>query len=119
MDYAATHAKALRKIRDKGAPVVFIRYVPGTMSEVTDRFTEPSEVRVPGSAVEIPGDPEEYVNLELILSQPSTLLFAPDTYGARPEAEMTIDWAGVTKTVKYVFPFQPAGTPFMARVLVV
>lgn len=118
MPYVAEHADALQKVDEKGAPVTFTKETPGTYDAETDEFVGPTQTTVQGHAVEIPGDPEMYEQLELILSQAITLLFVPTTIGQLPSVESTVIWAGKVFTVKEFVPIRPDGTAIAARVIV-
>lgn len=117
MDYRAKHAEAYRKIKDKGSRVVFERGVAGEYDELTDTFSEGVDSEVPGYAVEIPGDPEEFEALELIGKNPVTLMFAADVFGAIPNLNDTVSWAGRKGTVHSLQPLRPAEVVVTTKVI--
>jgi hypothetical protein len=120
MDYVAKHAKALAKLQEDGVPVVFVDEVidASHYNPLTDGQTDPTVESVPGNAVEIPGNPEEYEKLELIVYQTITLLFVPTVMGQTPKIGNRVVWAGELRTVKYHFPIRPAGVLIADRVLI-
>lgn len=119
MDYSPVHAKALQKVQDKGAPAVFYLRDPGDYDPDQDKYPDPSETgTVEGSAVELPGDPEEYAAMDLIPTAVLTLFFVPDTFGEAPPLSAVILWAGAKRTVRAIIPIRPAGELIAARVIV-
>lgn len=119
MNYTAKHAQALKKVERDGVAVEFKRSTPGVYNPETDTHSPPTEQSVLGFAVELPGDPEEYAELELIPLEPVTLLFVPEVMGETPMQNGQVYWAGKTRTVKQIFPYRPAGVLLAARVIVV
>jgi hypothetical protein len=86
--------------------------------ETSEEQPDSSSVTVTGKAVEVIGDPDEYVALELIQSEPITLWFVPNEIGSLPGIGATVLWAGVLKTVQTRFPVRPAGRGLAARLVV-
>lgn len=103
------YSRALTKTRKNGAAVTFQLEIPGTHIPATDTFTSPSTVTVPGFAVEIPGDPEEYAQYGLTIEQAITLFFVPYPSGVKPELQSTLVWSGTKYTLAYVVPIRPDG----------
>ena len=98
--------------------VVFTRTVPGTYNPATDTFTTPTETTIPGSAIQVRGDPETYRAMSLIQSEAPTLFWTPATYGEYPEPGDTVVWASTTYTVRDVLKIQPDGVCIAVRVIV-
>jgi|SRR5690606_12254112 len=119
VNYEAKHAKALKKVQNGGAPVTFTKTVPGSYDPVTQEHTQPSEITVSGSAVEIPGDPEEYAASDLIPRNPVTLIFVPAERGQELEQNMVCEWAGLNRSVFQRFPIRPDGVVIATRVILV
>lgn len=121
MDYAVKHAKALAKLQAPGGEEAIFRWEevnPDDYNPVTDTEPAPTPHEAAGRAVEIPGDPEEYVTLELIPYQTITLIWVPNTIGVTPKIGSTIVWAGLPRTVKFHFPIRPVGQLIADRVLI-
>ena len=68
---------------------------------------------VPVKAIEIPGDPDTYQTLNLVASNPVTLLVAASGLTVRIEAGVQIAWGGVVYTTKLATPVVPDGTTFI------
>lgn len=104
--------------------VTFTRSVPGTYDPATDTWTGGSTSTITGSAIQVRGDPQKYLALELIMSTNPTLLFTPTVYPLRAntaefvQAGDTVVWTGVTFTVKDVDPVAPDGFVVIARIVV-
>ena len=118
MSYATDHADALADIREAGTDVTF------TLSETTTNETTDAESTavistVSGAAIRASGKPQVYGPGNLTVSAPTTLLFAPDTYGERPALGSTVDWEGATWTVESVNPISPDGTDIISRVVII
>lgn len=100
------------------------REVPGVYDPLTDTWTQDANLLFPGSAIEVRGNPDQYVPLSLNLSTMPTLLFTPQQYPLRahtPEFVMPGDiapWNGVDFVVKAVYPIAPDGNVIMARVVI-
>lgn len=118
MDYTSIHAKALKRVQAKGAPVSFVKETPGAYDPIEDVTLPPTQEIIDGYAVEVPGDPEEYQTLELIGKGAITLFFVPTTFGEAPALHSTITWAGEVHTIQSVGPIRPAGDLIAARVIV-
>jgi len=79
---------------------------------------------VTGSAMQVRGNPQRYRDLGLTLSTMPTLLFTPTSYNLRAFTDEfvmpgdTVDWCGVTYTVKDVDPVAPDGVVILARIVV-
>lgn len=95
-------SKIVRRVKAKGADATFEH---GLHADVT------------GWVVEIPGNPEEYENLELQDKSPVTLMFVPATRGVRPVLGSTLTWDNRKRTVKGVVPIRPAGITIAAKVV--
>jgi hypothetical protein len=76
--YDAKHTKLLSKMSAKEAvEITFTRSVPGVFDPVTEQYAPPTVHEFGGLAIEIPADPEEYQQLELIVGSNITLFFVP------------------------------------------
>lgn len=100
----------------KGAAVVFYAEVPGTYNPVTEETGPSTRVEVPGYAMRIQGDPDEYSRLGLIQSEHPMLSFEPTTPGQLPSLGMKVDFGGETLTVEDVNPCAMNGTPTSAHI---
>lgn len=109
--------QARRVVNTKGAAVAFSVVGEGDYNDETDEFEPPVNSSVPGLAVEVPGDPEEYERLGLIKANPVTLIFVPDTIGQAPPLHSHVSWAGTRRIVQSVLPYRPAGVVAAARVV--
>lgn len=109
MTYVADHGAALADLTDAGAAVTFTRTVPGAHDPLTGSVAPPSTVTVAGYAIEKRDRPENYVRLSIV-GRPITLLFAPTTYGDRPEPGDSFSWGGRDATVREVVGVSPDGT---------
>lgn len=110
-DGAAT--RALATIEAKGAAVSFAPggSAAGSMYDpLTNQWSGGSSDSWPGSAVQIPGDPDRFAALKLMLTDPITLLVAAKNLTAAPTPGMSMVWDGVLYTVKDVEPVAPAGS---------
>lgn len=113
---------ARRKVEKDGAPVTFTTSggFPDDVYDETDdaeAALEAAIVGLKGVAIELPGDPEEYVALELLKAEPVTLFFVPDEIGNLPQMSDTAAWAGKVRTVQQIFPVRPAGIGVAAKVI--
>jgi hypothetical protein len=106
------------KARSRAADVTFSHGTPGTYDPETDTTTGGSVTTVSGTAMEIQGDPNMYLQIGLIESENPTLLFTPTTAGELPGLGWTVVWGGETLTVKHVFRLAMAGTPEAAKIVV-
>ena len=95
------YAKAIRKIKENGLAIEF----------------EP--IGMTGYAVEIPGDPIEYANLQLVEREPVTIWFVADMLGDEPPLNSTFDWNGRQKTVYSRMPIRPDGVALVIKVIAV
>lgn len=108
--YATDHASALTDVTEAGAAVTFSKTTPGTYTESTDSWSTPVTTSCPMSAVEVPGDDQEYAALDLIQMNPVTLFAVPTTFGDLPTLDMTGTWAGAGRSIKKIRPLRPDGT---------
>jgi hypothetical protein len=116
-DFAAIARDAMASVpADLKARVTFTREIV-----VNDPATGTSSVStvatISGTAVGVPGDPDEYEALGLVLSKARTLVFVPDTAGEYPDERYAIVWAGESYDVKSSRPTAPNGTALAARVV--
>lgn len=118
MDYVALHASLLQRLKKLGTAVTVGSADSGAVyNPSTDSWTGGAVNDIPGFAVEVPGDPEEYQTLELITAQPATLLFVPVTFDSTPALGMGVTWAGTARTVRAVRPIRPDGRFVGGRLL--
>ena len=101
MDREARRVSVLRRIREVGEAVQFV-FVTQDYDETTDTPSNPVDVTVDGTAVEISGDVSEYERMNLILKDPVTLLFVPDTDRQEPANESGLVWRGKQRQVRKV-----------------
>jgi hypothetical protein len=110
VSYQIDHSRLLARMKRArgGAPVTFS----------PDTLRSQSGDDVDGMYMEVPFNPEEWLNQDLEFSDLKTLLFVPTTYGKLP----ALGWVGVVvgkpRTVRASNPIQPDGTPYAARLLV-
>ncbi len=83
----------LRRMREVGQAVQFVEETED-FDDSTDTASNPVDVIVAGTAVEISGDFTEYGRMNLIKQDPVTLLFIPDTDREEPAAKSGILWEG-------------------------
>jgi hypothetical protein len=112
--FAAEHASALEDIRANGASVVFT-LATSSYNQSTDVESSASTVSVTGAAIRTKGKTRN-TDGSLVKAVSVTLLFAPDTYGERPDLNATVTWEGDTYTVVDVDPVAPDGTDILSRV---
>ncbi len=92
-------------------------------NEDTGRTTV-TETTIVGTGVEVPGSPERYAALGLILSTMPTLLFRPTATGLRANTADFVQpgdgltWAGKAYTVKDVDATAPDGFVLEARIVI-
>lgn len=103
----------------KGCAVTFTHSTPGTYDPATDTSTAAVVVTITGHAMEIDGDPDLYLALELIESDNPTILFKPDTVGQIPALGASFLWGGVTLTVKNIKRLAMNGTATAAKLVCV
>ena len=116
--YATEHAGALADIRAAGVAITFTSNAE-TYTASTDTTTTGAAQTVTGAAIRVKGDPTEYESMKLVQTGLVTLLFAPDTYGDRPELGNSVTWEGAGYTVVGVNPLAPDGTDILSRVVIV
>ena len=117
-DYSGKWQKMLTKLTAKGADVTFRVETPGEHDPLTETWGEPTFTDITGKAAEIPGDPEEYAQLDLSLETVLTILFAPTVYDTAPPVGSTVVWAGVKRTVQKRVLYRPAEEILGAKVFV-
>lgn len=118
MSYTDDATGALADLTDAGASVTFTQQTPGVYDAATDTFTGAATVTVAGSAVEIPGDPDTYAALELVLLQARTLLFSASTYAALPALGASVTWGSAVFTVRSVDSVAPDGNAIISTIVV-
>lgn len=116
--YATDHAGAVADVAAAGAAVSFTLTTPGTYDATTDTYSTPTTVTVSGYAIETGNDPDVYIALSLIQSNPATLFFTPSTYGAFPKLGYAVTWGGIAFTVKKVTTLSPDGVVIAAWVVI-
>ena len=114
MAYTVEHAGALADLRAAGVAVTFT-LTGGTYAPSTDVETAPTSSTVTGYAIRTKGQTSN-ASGSLVQAVAITLLFAPDTYGERPEVGATVAWEGATYTVVTVQPVAPDGADIISRV---
>jgi len=100
--YEAEYHTAVSKLREKGVATSFVH------SDISD---------IDGFSIEIPGDPTQYENLELVEDAATTLLFAADVKGVRPLLGSFVIWSGTLRTVASVLPIRPAELTIISKVV--
>jgi len=104
--------------------ITFTRAGAGVYDPATDTTSGAVTTTITGSAIQVRADPQRYLARELIMSTNPTLLFTPTTYGLHAYTSEfvqpgdTVDWNGVTFTVKDVEPVAPDGIVIIARIVV-
>jgi hypothetical protein len=116
--YEAKHSQVLDTVKSRGAPIVFTLVTGGEYDPETDTSLPPQRSQVNGYAVELPQDPEEYRNMELVLQEDVILMFVPNVFGQRPAVGGVTDWAGRRRVVTKVLPYRPAEVVLAAKVVV-
>lgn len=114
--YDAISARALKTIAKKGADVTF----PGTNTgavydPATDTWSGGSSSAVTGKAIQTTGDPDRFAALNLVLTNPVTLLVAASGLAVTPAPGMTFTWAGINYTVKDVETTAPDGVAILYK----
>jgi hypothetical protein len=118
MDYAATHADTLAKIRAKGSRIVFTKTTTPVDND-TGLPLAPVTTTVTGYALGTEdGDPATYQSLGLVKSSAPSLFVVCDTYGAVPPDLATCEWGGAVHTVRDVQPFAPDGVAISSTTVV-
>lgn len=103
---------------DLKTTVTFTRSTPGSYDPLTDASSGPTVTSVVGTAVQVPGDLDQYKALGLVSTSARTLVFVPDTVGESPLEGDSIVWASDGYTVRSVDPTEPAGTTLAVRVVI-
>lgn len=104
--------------------ITFTRTNPGTYDGPTGTYTGAAVTTISGNAVKVRGDPQTYARLNLVLSQHPTLLFTPNEYEQLDFTDDfvkpgdTVQWNGVTFTVRDVNTIAPDGVVIAARIVV-
>lgn len=93
MNREARRVSVLRRMLEVGKSVQFVKET-GDYDDTTDTPSNPVDITVDGTAIEISGDFTEYERMNLIKQDPVTLLFIPDTDREEPAAESGILWEG-------------------------
>lgn len=112
--YDAVAQRALATITRKGGVVTF----PGTASggiydPLADSFSGAGSEDKTGKAVQIEGDPDRFAALNLVLTNPVTLMIAAHGLALTPVPGMAFTWAGVTYSTKDADAVAPDGTPII------
>lgn len=115
--FATEHASARAEIGANGAVVTFT-LTTATHDPTTATFSGASSSTVTGAAMRVRGDPTKFIPGRVVAAGEVMLLFAPDTYGDRPELGSTVSWEGETWEVVAVNPLAPDGTDILSRVVV-
>ena len=111
------YLSAAKAVASRGVDVIFATTSSGSFDETAETGSDTSSDLV-GKAVELPADPEEYRERELILGVHLTLIFVPSVLGQYPGSGATVTWAGVLRTVRAVMPYRPQGVALAAKVWV-
>jgi hypothetical protein len=121
LKYEKLHSKSLQRLRKaEGVEVAFVSGGEAVYDPEMDEYTEtPEGSSVVGLAVELPGNPEEYAALDLLLYRPITLFFVPYTHGEAPGHASHVFWAGKDRAIKQSFPVRPDGVYIGARLILV
>jgi hypothetical protein len=118
MSYAADHASAKADVRAAGAPITFVRSMPGA-EQPDGTFIGPASDAVLAYATEMEeGDAAEYARLGLTQSEAPTLFVVCDAYGDAPVVGARALWGGTTWTVKAVQAYRPDGVPLTSTVVI-
>ena len=116
--YAETAKRTLAAITKKGAVVTFPGTAsPGTYNPTADSWSGAGNTDAIGRAVQVDGDPDRFAALNLVLSNPVTLLIAARGLSVTPRPGMSMTWANVTYTIKDVETVGPDGTPILYAVI--
>lgn len=115
--FAAEHASARADIGAAGQTVTFTK-ASATHDPATATFSGSSSATVTGAAMRVRGNPATFTPGRLVQADEVMLLFAPDTYGNRPELGSTVSWEGHTREVVAVNPLAPDGTDILSRVVI-
>jgi hypothetical protein len=100
----------------KGARAIFTKVIPGDYNAVTEETGASTTLTIPGYALRIQGDPDEYTKLGLIQSEHPMLSFSPDVPGQLPVAGWEVEFGGEVLTVEDVNPCAMNGTATSAHV---
>lgn len=100
-----------------GAAIITFTDTTQTRDPVTGHVS-PTTVAITGLAVQEPGDPERYKQLQMSVSESPTLRFTPDIYGTIPAPGNRCTWGGKAYTVRDVEPQAPTGYAITARVII-
>jgi hypothetical protein len=111
--YDAIAERTLAIIARKGAANAFLVVTAGVDNPSTGLPPTSTTSVVTGSAVEAPGDPDIYLSLDLVRSNPVTLYVAAKGLGVIPTPGMNMTWAGRPYTVRLATPTGPDGVPIL------
>jgi hypothetical protein len=113
--YDAIAQRALAAIAKKGGPVTFPGAgTPATYDPTTDTWSGGSAGSdAIGRAVQIEGDPDELLALNIIQVDNVTLMIAASGLTVTPAAGLTFSWAGRSYTIKKKDEVAPDGTPIL------
>jgi hypothetical protein len=111
-DYSAVARRALAAIAKKGGPVTFPGAgTPATYDPATDTWSGGSAGSdAVGRAVQIDGDPDELIALNLVNVDNVTLMIAASGLTITPAVGLTFEWAGRSYTIKKKDEVAPDGT---------
>lgn len=119
--YNAVAERTRAVIAKKGADVVFVDLDEGSgaYNPLTDTWSGgPTATAVTGAAVEVPGDPDRFAALGLVLANPVVLLVAATGLEITPAPGMAFTWGGVTYTIKNVEKVAPDGVTVVLWTLI-
>lgn len=121
--HAMVEIVAAERLDSTGRTAVTFTRRAQAYNEDTGRTTV-TETTIAGTGVEVPGLPERYAALGLILSTMPTLLFRPTATGLRANTADFVQpgdgvtWAGKAYTVKDVDATAPDGFVLEARIVI-
>lgn len=107
--YDAVATRTLAAITKKGAAVLFGVAAGNVYNPLTDTWSGGTVSFATGRAVEIPGDPNRFQALGLVLTNPVTLLVAAQGLTIEPAPGMSLTWGGVGYTIMNVDRVAPDG----------
>lgn len=111
-------AGALADVKAAGAAVVWTKTQAGTIDEITEQAGAPSSTTVTGYAMRTGGDPQQYIDAGLRMTDAPSLFFVADVYGDVPTPGATVVFGGVTYTERSSRAFAPDGVAIFTDVLV-
>ncbi len=116
--YTEDWPDALADIAEAGAVVTFSKTTPGGYNSADGTFTTATTTTCAGKAIKTKSLPKKFEGTGMVVNDPVSLLFAPDTFGDEPTLGMQCTWSGTVRTLKWFDVLAPDGYTILVYAVV-